>query len=64
MNKKNGINKKKIFLLLYFTSLSRLQSICLATFPQVRSISCSAESDGRALLIVNIEGAKQVTLPS
>uniref|UniRef100_A0A671U8P9 non-specific protein-tyrosine kinase n=1 Tax=Sparus aurata TaxID=8175 RepID=A0A671U8P9_SPAAU len=34
-------------------------SICLATFPQVRSISCSAESDGRALLIVNIEGAKQ-----
>lgn len=63
MNKKNGINKK-IFLLLYFTSLSRLQSICLATFPQVRSISCSAESDGRALLIVNIEGAKQVTLPS
>ncbi|XP_037617484.1 protein-tyrosine kinase 2-beta-like [Sebastes umbrosus] len=33
--------------------------ICLATFSQVRSISCSAESDGRALLIVHIEGAKQ-----
>lgn len=33
--------------------------VCLATFSQVRSISCSAESDGRALLTVNIEGAKQ-----
>ncbi|KAM9334063.1 protein-tyrosine kinase 2-beta-like isoform 2-T2 [Symphorus nematophorus] len=33
--------------------------ICLATFSQVRSISCSADSDGRALLTVNIEGAKQ-----
>ncbi|XP_042368831.1 protein-tyrosine kinase 2-beta-like [Plectropomus leopardus] len=33
--------------------------ICLATFSQVRSISCSAETDGRALLTVHIEGAKQ-----
>ncbi|XP_038575322.1 protein-tyrosine kinase 2-beta-like isoform X1 [Micropterus salmoides] len=31
----------------------------LATFSQVRSISCSAESDGRALLTVHIEGATQ-----
>lgn len=27
----------------------------------MRSISCSAESDGQALLTVHIEGAKQVT---
>ncbi|KAL7369596.1 hypothetical protein ABVT39_002938 [Epinephelus coioides] len=33
--------------------------VCLATFSQVCSISCSAESDGRALLTVNIEGARQ-----
>ncbi|KAM8904491.1 protein-tyrosine kinase 2-beta-like isoform 2-T3 [Spinachia spinachia] len=33
--------------------------MCLATFSQVRSISCSAESDGQALLTVHIEGAKQ-----
>ncbi|TKS66470.1 Protein-tyrosine kinase 2-beta [Collichthys lucidus] len=33
--------------------------VCLATFSQVRSISCSAEVDGRALLTVHIEGAKQ-----
>ncbi|XP_063733621.1 protein-tyrosine kinase 2-beta-like isoform X2 [Eleginops maclovinus] len=33
--------------------------VCLATFSQVSSISCSAESDGRALLTVHIEGAKQ-----
>ncbi|XP_070850089.1 protein-tyrosine kinase 2-beta-like [Chaetodon trifascialis] len=33
--------------------------ICLAKFSQVRSISCSAETDGRALLTVHIEGAKQ-----
>ncbi|XP_070711842.1 protein-tyrosine kinase 2-beta-like isoform X1 [Pempheris klunzingeri] len=33
--------------------------ICLATFSQVRSISCSAESDGQALLTVHTEGAKQ-----
>lgn len=38
-----------------------LQPVCLATFSQVRSISCSAEVDGRALLTVHIEGAKQVT---
>ncbi|XP_039998564.1 protein-tyrosine kinase 2-beta-like [Xiphias gladius] len=33
--------------------------ICLAAFSQVRSISCSAGSDGRALLTVHIEGEKQ-----
>ncbi|XP_078099605.1 protein-tyrosine kinase 2-beta-like [Sander vitreus] len=33
--------------------------VCLATFSQVHSISCSAERDGRALLTVHIEGAKQ-----
>lgn len=44
-----------------FTPLPLLQPICLATPSQVRSISCSAESDGRALLTVHIEGAKQVT---
>ncbi|KAG8004507.1 Protein-tyrosine kinase 2-beta [Nibea albiflora] len=33
--------------------------VCLATFSQVCSISCSAEVDGRALLTVHIEGAKQ-----
>uniref|UniRef100_A0A8C3A4P0 non-specific protein-tyrosine kinase n=1 Tax=Cyclopterus lumpus TaxID=8103 RepID=A0A8C3A4P0_CYCLU len=33
--------------------------MCLATFSQVRSISCSAEGDGQALLTVHIEGAKQ-----
>ncbi|XP_069567866.1 protein-tyrosine kinase 2-beta-like [Brachyistius frenatus] len=33
--------------------------VCLAKFSQVRSISCSAESDGRALLTVHIEGTKQ-----
>ncbi|CAG5932941.1 unnamed protein product [Menidia menidia] len=32
---------------------------CLAKFSQVRSISCSGETDGRALLMVHIEGAKQ-----
>ncbi|XP_068446539.1 protein-tyrosine kinase 2-beta-like [Clinocottus analis] len=34
-------------------------SIRLATFSQVRSISCSAEGEGQALLTVHIEGAKQ-----
>ncbi|XP_029923410.1 protein-tyrosine kinase 2-beta-like [Myripristis murdjan] len=33
--------------------------ICLASFSQVRSICCSAQSDGRALLTVHTEGAKQ-----
>ncbi|XP_061572121.1 protein-tyrosine kinase 2-beta-like [Cololabis saira] len=33
--------------------------ICLAKFSQVRGISCKAESDGRALLNVHIEGAEQ-----
>ncbi|XP_034030024.1 protein-tyrosine kinase 2-beta-like [Thalassophryne amazonica] len=35
------------------------KSTCLATFSQVRSISCSMETEGRALLTVHIEGAKQ-----
>lgn len=35
------------------------QPVCLAMFSQVCSISCSAESDGRALLTVHIEGAIQ-----
>ncbi|XP_015242030.1 PREDICTED: protein-tyrosine kinase 2-beta-like isoform X2 [Cyprinodon variegatus] len=33
--------------------------VCLAKFSDVRSISCSLESDGRALLTVHIEGSKQ-----
>ncbi|XP_061655750.1 protein-tyrosine kinase 2-beta-like isoform X2 [Phyllopteryx taeniolatus] len=33
--------------------------VCLATFSQVSSILCSAESHGRALLTVYIEGTKQ-----
>ncbi|XP_008279275.1 protein-tyrosine kinase 2-beta-like [Stegastes partitus] len=33
--------------------------VYLAKFSQVRSISCSAQSDGLALLTVNIEGANQ-----
>lgn len=33
--------------------------VCLAAFTEVRSISCSAENDGRALLTVHIEGATQ-----
>ncbi|XP_021169115.2 protein-tyrosine kinase 2-beta [Fundulus heteroclitus] len=33
--------------------------VCLAKFSDVRSISCSAETDGRALLTVHIEGSKQ-----
>uniref|UniRef100_A0A669D1S5 non-specific protein-tyrosine kinase n=1 Tax=Oreochromis niloticus TaxID=8128 RepID=A0A669D1S5_ORENI len=37
----------------------QLVPICLAKFSQVRSISCTAESDGRALLKAHIEGAKQ-----
>ncbi|XP_020564929.1 protein-tyrosine kinase 2-beta isoform X1 [Oryzias latipes] len=32
---------------------------CLAKFSQVCSISCTAEGDGRALLTVHIDGAKQ-----
>ncbi|KAM9327998.1 protein-tyrosine kinase 2-beta-like [Pholidichthys leucotaenia] len=40
---------------------------CLPKFSQVRSISCSAKSDGQALLTVHIEGKKQplsVSTPS
>ncbi|KAK5604306.1 hypothetical protein CRENBAI_019889 [Crenichthys baileyi] len=33
--------------------------VCLAKFSDIRSISCTAESDGRALLTVHIEGSKQ-----
>ncbi|XP_040888167.1 protein-tyrosine kinase 2-beta-like isoform X2 [Toxotes jaculatrix] len=33
--------------------------VCLAVFSRVRSISCSAGNDGRALLTVHIEGAEQ-----
>ncbi|XP_071394002.1 protein-tyrosine kinase 2-beta-like isoform X2 [Centroberyx affinis] len=33
--------------------------ICLASFSQVRSIRCSLENDGRALLTVHMEGARQ-----
>lgn len=33
--------------------------ICLAKFSDVRGISCTAESDGRALLTLHIEGSKQ-----
>uniref|UniRef100_A0A3B4WI00 non-specific protein-tyrosine kinase n=1 Tax=Seriola lalandi dorsalis TaxID=1841481 RepID=A0A3B4WI00_SERLL len=40
-----------------FISLCVLQPV--AAFSQVHSISCSAESDGQALLTVHIEGAKQ-----
>uniref|UniRef100_A0A672IFV0 Protein kinase domain-containing protein n=1 Tax=Salarias fasciatus TaxID=181472 RepID=A0A672IFV0_SALFA len=38
--------------------------VCLATFSQVSSISCSPQPDGRALLNVHIDGAKQVTTSS
>ncbi|XP_041637899.1 protein-tyrosine kinase 2-beta-like [Cheilinus undulatus] len=33
--------------------------VCLASISQVQSISCSAESNGRALLTVHIDSAKQ-----
>ncbi|XP_030638640.1 protein-tyrosine kinase 2-beta [Chanos chanos] len=33
--------------------------ICLANFTQIRSIKCSPQNDGKALLTVDIEGAKQ-----
>ncbi|CAN9498236.1 unnamed protein product [Ophioblennius macclurei] len=33
--------------------------VCLATFSKVQSISCSPQPDGRALLNVHIDGAKQ-----
>ncbi|KAL2082281.1 hypothetical protein ACEWY4_022099 [Coilia grayii] len=33
--------------------------ICLAEFQQIRSIKCSTRSDGKALMTVDIEGAKQ-----
>ncbi|XP_055020013.1 protein-tyrosine kinase 2-beta-like [Boleophthalmus pectinirostris] len=33
--------------------------VCLTSFSEIRSISCSSENDGRALLTVHIEGAAQ-----
>ncbi|XP_041703217.1 protein-tyrosine kinase 2-beta isoform X2 [Coregonus clupeaformis] len=33
--------------------------VCLASFSQVRSIRCSQQNDGHALLTVDIQGAKQ-----
>ncbi|XP_051502924.1 protein-tyrosine kinase 2-beta-like isoform X2 [Myxocyprinus asiaticus] len=33
--------------------------VCLATFAQIQSIKCSLQNDGKALLNVHIEGAKQ-----
>uniref|UniRef100_A0A3Q2DXK2 non-specific protein-tyrosine kinase n=1 Tax=Cyprinodon variegatus TaxID=28743 RepID=A0A3Q2DXK2_CYPVA len=42
-----------------FCIFSVSQPVCLAKFSDVRSISCSLESDGRALLTVHIEGSKQ-----
>ncbi|XP_018608560.2 protein-tyrosine kinase 2-beta [Scleropages formosus] len=33
--------------------------ICLAEFPQIRSVKCSSQSDGKTLLNVEIDGAKQ-----
>lgn len=33
--------------------------VCMATYSQVRSISCSAESSGRTLVSVTIDGAQQ-----
>lgn len=50
----------KPFLLPFLHLCFLLQATHLATPSQVRSISCSAESDGRALLTVNIEGGKEV----
>uniref|UniRef100_A0A3B4VR75 non-specific protein-tyrosine kinase n=1 Tax=Seriola dumerili TaxID=41447 RepID=A0A3B4VR75_SERDU len=57
-----NLNDKKIYFPIYsffgtFISLCVLQPV--AAFSQVHSISCSAESDGQALLTVHIEGAKQ-----
>ncbi|KAK6306896.1 hypothetical protein J4Q44_G00220440 [Coregonus suidteri] len=36
--------------------------VCLASFSQVRSIRCSQQNDGHALLTVDIQGAKQTSL--
>ncbi|XP_052436616.1 protein-tyrosine kinase 2-beta [Carassius gibelio] len=33
--------------------------VCLATFAQIRSIKCTPENDGKTLLHIDIEGAKQ-----
>lgn len=36
------------------------QAVCLAEFKQIRSIKYNTQSDGRTLLLIEIEGAKQV----
>lgn len=38
------------------------QTVCLAEFKQIRSIQCTAQSDGKALLDIDIKGAKQVSI--
>jgi len=36
------------------------QAVCLAEFKQIRSIKYNTQSDGRTLLLIEIERAKQV----
>ncbi|XP_034169517.2 protein tyrosine kinase 2 beta, b isoform X2 [Pangasianodon hypophthalmus] len=36
-----------------------LSTVCLAEFKQIRSIKCTAQSDGKTLLDIDIKGAKQ-----
>ncbi|RXN29334.1 tyrosine kinase 2-beta isoform X1 [Labeo rohita] len=36
-----------------------LVPVCLATFAQIRSIKCTPQNDGKTLLHIDIEGAKQ-----
>lgn len=38
------------------------QAVCLAEFRQIRSIKYNTQSDGRTLLFIEIEGAKQVRM--
>lgn len=45
-----------VFGLLFF------QTVCLAEFKQIRSIKCTAQSDGKTLLEIDIKGAKQVSI--
>lgn len=37
------------------------QTVCLAEFKQIRSIKCTAQSDSKTLLDIDIKGAKQVS---
>uniref|UniRef100_A0A674B8S8 non-specific protein-tyrosine kinase n=1 Tax=Salmo trutta TaxID=8032 RepID=A0A674B8S8_SALTR len=37
----------------------RTQPVCLADFKQIKSIKCSSQSDGKALLNLDIDGARQ-----